>query len=68
MGRSLSDHGVTLPAHVVLAEDDARVSGVLSWLLRERGYAKAENRYLVRAKKGLGKLVLRRSGLGRPKD
>jgi two-component system, cell cycle response regulator len=38
MGRSISDHGVKLPAHVVLAEDDARVSSVLAWLLRERGY------------------------------
>ena len=38
MGRSISDHGVKPPAHVVLAEDDARISGVLSWLLRERGY------------------------------
>ena len=33
-------------------------------VLRERGYARAENRYLIRARKGLGKLVLRRSEAG----
>jgi two-component system cell cycle response regulator len=39
MGRSISDNGVSSPAHVVVADDDLHVSGVLSWLLRERGYA-----------------------------
>jgi two-component system cell cycle response regulator len=38
MGRAISDHGVISPAHVVVAGGDARESGVLSWLLRERGY------------------------------
>lgn len=38
MGRSVNDDGVASPAHVVVADDDARESGVLSWLLRERGY------------------------------
>jgi two-component system cell cycle response regulator len=38
MGRFISHNGVKPPAHVVVADDDSRVSGVLSWLLRERGY------------------------------
>lgn len=38
MGRPVNDDGVASPAHVVVSDDDLRVSGVLSWLLRERGY------------------------------
>src|SRR5688572_20890862 len=38
MGRSVQDNGVASPAHVVVVVDDLRESGVLSWLLRERGY------------------------------
>jgi two-component system, cell cycle response regulator len=42
MGRPVNHNGVgqhTGPrAHVVVADDDLRESGVLSWLLRQRGY------------------------------
>jgi DNA-binding response OmpR family regulator len=38
MGRFISHNGVSSPAHVVVADADPRISGVLSWLLRERGY------------------------------
>jgi two-component system cell cycle response regulator len=45
MGRSVNGNGVSphlegggARAHVVVADDDLRESGVLSWLLRQRGY------------------------------
>ncbi|MGH7679161.1 MAG: diguanylate cyclase [Gemmatimonadaceae bacterium] len=38
MGRSISDNGISPAARVVVADADQRASGVLSWLLRERGY------------------------------
>ncbi|MEX2152660.1 MAG: diguanylate cyclase [Gemmatimonadaceae bacterium] len=56
MGRTVQDNGITSRAHVVVADDDARESGVLSWLLRERGYDVS----VVGASEGLVELLRQR--------
>jgi two-component system cell cycle response regulator len=38
MGRAIGHNGVAPAGHVVVAGDDSREAGVLSWLLRERGF------------------------------
>jgi two-component system cell cycle response regulator len=38
MGRAIGNNGVAPAGHVIVADDDAREAGVLSWLLRERGF------------------------------